>query len=133
MYKILIAEDDRVHGIMLARYLNLLGHESTIVKNGREALEALDGHDLVLMDIKMPHMDGLEATKKIRGLEVAAKDDGHVPILAITAHAKEDCDECYAAGMDALLIKPVFMAALVAAINEHIPGAQQVMPDETAT
>lgn len=127
MYQILIVDDDRVHATMLQRYLEMLGHSATVAANGLEALDGLGGHDLVLMDVNMPEMDGLEATRKIR--EKEASKGGHVPILAITAHTGDDCDECMEAGMDAMLPKPVFLAKLVAVINEHIPGAKQEMPD----
>lgn len=125
MYRILIAEDDRVHAVMIQRYLEMLGHETTIVTNGADALESLDGHDLVLMDINMPRMDGLEAARAIRS---AAGPDAKVPIIAITAHALDDCAECLEAGMNDVLVKPVFLAKVVATINAHVPGANESMP-----
>lgn len=128
MYRILIAEDDRVHAIMLQRYLEMLGHETTIVSSGVQALESLDGHDLVLMDINMPEMDGLEATRAIRA---GMGSDAGVPIIAITAHAEDDCSECMEAGMNDVLVKPVFLAKVVATINAHVPGADEKMPAQS--
>jgi two-component system sensor histidine kinase/response regulator len=93
------------------------------VQNGREALAALEQHsfDLILMDIQMPEMDGLEATLLIRERE---KGTGrHVPILAMRAHAmKGDRGKCLAAGMDAYVSKPIRPAELFAAIGTCVAG-----------
>jgi two-component system, sensor histidine kinase and response regulator len=79
-----------------------------VVADGKEAVEAVErqSFDLVLMDVQMPGMDGLEATARIRGRERAT--GAHVPIIAMTAYAmKGDQDRCLAAGMDAFVSKPI--------------------------
>ena len=91
--------------------VNLLqqrGHKVTVANNGQEAVDALDtqSFDAVLMDVQMPAMDGLEATAIIRQRE--AESGGHVPIVAMTAHAmKGDRERCLEAGMDGYIAKPI--------------------------
>ncbi len=88
--------------------------------NGRQALEALErqAFDLVLMDVEMPEMDGLSATRAIRQREEVS--GGHVPIIAMTAHAMtEHKANCLAAGMDDYLSKPLEPQRLFAAIESH--------------
>ncbi|MBU1248081.1 MAG: response regulator [Proteobacteria bacterium] len=132
MFNILIAEDDRVHAVMLERYLHMLGHETVIVDNGRKVLEHLEQHpcDLILMDLQMPEMSGLEAARAIRKLTT---DTNQVPIIAITAHAEDDCTECFLAGMNDVLIKPVLLAQVISTINAHVPGADQTAPKGSTT
>jgi CheY-like chemotaxis protein len=115
--RILVAEDNRVNQTLILRLLSRGGHQATLAGNGLEALEALRkaSFDLVLMDVQMPGIDGLEATRRIRALEVPGGD--RVPIVALTAHAmKSDEDECYRSGMDAYLSKPIDIASLNALI-----------------
>jgi len=84
------------------------GHEVTVAGNGGEALEALDkqAFDLVLMDVQMPEMDGLQATAVIRRGEM--KSGKHIPIIAMTAHAMAgDKERCLEAGMDDYITKPI--------------------------
>jgi two-component system, sensor histidine kinase and response regulator len=106
--RILVAEDSPVNQKVALRLLERRGHEAVVVGNGREALEALEdgAFDLVLMDVQMPEMDGLEATRTVR-----AREEGrgtHIPIVAMTAGAMaEDRERCLEAGMDAFLSKPV--------------------------
>jgi signal transduction histidine kinase/CheY-like chemotaxis protein/integral membrane sensor domain MASE1 len=106
--RILVAEDNLVNQRLIARLLEKRGHRVAIVANGREALGALEQerYDLVLMDIQMPEMDGMEATTRIRDKE---KVSGvHQVVIALTAHAmKGDQERCLAAGMDAYLTKPI--------------------------
>jgi len=104
---ILIAEDNAVNQKVAARMLEKQGFSITVVSNGREALEAWERHryDVILMDVQMPELDGLEATRRIREREQTA--GGHVPIIALTAHAMSaDRERCLSAGMDGFVTKP---------------------------
>jgi signal transduction histidine kinase/DNA-binding response OmpR family regulator len=106
--RILVAEDNPVNQKVVLRILEKMGHVPTIAANGREAISVLASHsfDLVFMDVQMPEMDGLAATKRIREGE---KQTGlHLPIIAMTAHVmKGDQDLCVQAGMDGYISKPV--------------------------
>ena len=116
---ILLAEDNVVNQRVAAGLLTRRGHRVTIVENGKQALEALErtAVDLVLMDLQMPEMGGLEATAAIRARE--RKSGGHLRIVAMTAHAMSgDRERCLAAGMDDYLSKPVDQARLFAAVEE---------------
>ncbi len=107
-YHILLAEDFEVNQEVITPILEKHGFFVTIVVNGKEALEAVQekSYDLVLMDVQMPVMDGIEATKRIRSLEDPVK--ASIPILALTAHAlKGDRERFLEAGMDEYLSKPV--------------------------
>ena len=117
--RVLLAEDNPVNQKLESRLLEKLGHAVTIVDNGREAVSKSEtgGFDLIVMDVQMPEMDGLEATHAIRDREKAS--GLRVPILALTAHAAaEDCERCLAAGMDAYVSKPIRLAALQDAIAQ---------------
>ena len=116
--KILLAEDNPVNQKFAVRTIEKAGHTVVVTNNGREAVEAwkLGGHDVVLMDVQMPEMDGFEATGRIRELE---KDQGRrTPIIAMTANAmKGDKERCLEAGMDGYISKPVKRQILFAEIN----------------
>jgi two-component system sensor histidine kinase RpfC len=104
---ILIAEDKRTNQIVIEKILERAGHRSMVVDNGEAALDMLDAHkfDLVLMDVNMPVMNGIEATKLYR---FASLDQPRVPIVALTADATEEvARRCEEAGMDACITKPV--------------------------
>ena len=106
---ILVCEDNAVNQKLAQRILEAQGHSVELALDGREALALLTGHsfDLILMDVQMPNMDGIEATENIRAIEKAQGDGRHVPILAMTAHAmKGDRERCLAAGMDGYIGKP---------------------------
>jgi signal transduction histidine kinase/CheY-like chemotaxis protein/HPt (histidine-containing phosphotransfer) domain-containing protein len=106
--RILVAEDNLVNQTVITHMLINMGHVPTIVPNGKEALAALaaGSFDLVFMDVQMPEMDGLTATRRIR--EAEQETGFHIPIVAMTAHAmKGDKDCCLNAGMDDYLAKPV--------------------------
>jgi two-component system sensor histidine kinase/response regulator len=106
--RVLLAEDNLVNQRLVQRILEKVGHHVVVVANGREALDAIqkDAFDLILMDVQMPVMAGIETTRAIRENEVLTK--GHTPIIALTAHAmKGDQDRCIAAGMDGYLSKPI--------------------------
>ncbi len=106
--KILLAEDSLVNQKLAVGLLQRHGHQVLVANHGREVLAALESHpvDLILMDIQMPEMDGLEATRAIRSRE--KRVGGHMPIVAMTAHAmKGDRRRCLEAGMDEYLAKPI--------------------------
>ncbi len=105
---ILAAEDTPFNQKFIQRLLDRWNHRSTVVGNGKEALEALkkQSFDVVLMDVQMPQLNGLETTKAIRIEEQQTKR--HIPIIAMTAHAiKGDRERCLEAGMDAYVSKPI--------------------------
>jgi CheY-like chemotaxis protein len=108
LLRILVAEDNAVNRLLATRLLEKRGHRVVTTANGREALAALDKemYDLVLMDVQMPEMDGLEATRTIRRLEQGTAL--HQQIIALTAHAMTgDRERCLEAGMDGYLTKPL--------------------------
>jgi CheY-like chemotaxis protein len=115
---ILLAEDNIVNQTLAIRVLEKRGYAVEVAVNGRQALDKLKGEsfDLVLMDVQMPEMDGLEATAAIREQE---KTTGtHIPIIAMTAHAmKGDRERCLAAGMDGYVSKPAQIQELFEAIE----------------
>lgn len=121
--RILLADDNAVNRLLARRLLNKAGHEVILVENGREALEAWEAEqpDLILMDVQMPVMDGLEATQLIRGLE-QDKQFSPTPIIALTANALErDRQQCLAAGMDDFLSKPFQIQALLDVVRRVCP------------
>jgi CheY-like chemotaxis protein len=111
---ILVAEDNEINALLMRSLLTRLGHRAVITTNGEEALEswlaaksAGAPYDLILMDIQMPQLDGIETTKRIRSRE-AGQPGGRTPILALTANTLvEDRYACFEAGMDGFLIKPL--------------------------
>jgi signal transduction histidine kinase len=108
--RILLAEDDMISRIVVLDMLRQLGHQADSANNGIEALQALDrrAYDVVLMDVQMPGLDGLEVTRRIRS---ASGDQTH--IIALTAHALSgDRERCLAAGMNDYLSKPVRLTDL---------------------
>ncbi|MBL8798344.1 MAG: response regulator [Planctomycetia bacterium] len=114
---VLLAEDNPVNQRLAVRMLEKLGCRVAVAADGREALNALDAQafDLVLMDVQMPELDGLEATALIRARETAGR---RLPIFALTAHAmKGDRERCLAAGMDGYITKPVSPRELEAVIE----------------
>jgi len=122
--RVLLAEDSPFNQKLAVGLLQKQGHTVVVAQHGREALEALERSpfDLVLMDIQMPEMDGLEATAAIRARE---RDRGqHVPIIAMTAHAmKGDRERCLDAGMDGYIAKPVRAKELFQTIDQVVPPA----------
>jgi CheY-like chemotaxis protein len=116
---ILVAEDTPFNQKFIQRLLERWNHRFTIVGNGRDALEALkkQSFDVVLMDVQMPHLNGLEATAAIRIEEQQSKT--HIPVIAMTAHAiKGDRERCLEAGMDEYVSKPVDSDKLFDAIEK---------------
>ncbi len=110
--KVLVAEDSDINAKVITVYLSKAGHKVTRVTNGLEAVQALQNNsfDLVLMDMRMPTMNGLDATRSWREQEKAHQ---HIPIIALTANATmEDKERCLSAGMDHFLSKPVSQSQL---------------------
>ena len=121
---VLVVEDDRVNVIALSHLLKIAGHRIRSAENGRQALDILQFEtlDLILMDIQMPVMDGLEATRRIRAGEVGM-DKADIPIVALTAHAMSgDREKFLAAGMNDYLTKPVEMETLKEVIARVVTG-----------
>jgi len=119
--RILVAEDNPVNQRLVIRLLEKRGHRVVLVVDGRQAIEALNqgSFDLVLMDVQMPEMDGLEATALIR--EKEKKTGKHQPIIALTAHAMTgDRDRCLAAGMDGYLTKPIWPQELDQILESYV-------------
>ena len=126
--RVLVAEDNPTNQTLVAALLDQQGHHVSIVNNGRLAVERLaqEPFDLILMDVQMPEMSGLEATAAIR--EAERRTGGHIPIVALTARAMTgDREQCLAAGMDAYVPKPLRAEELFAAIDaiagSPAPGA----------
>jgi len=114
--KILLAEDNLVNQRVAMTMLGKMGHRVTLATNGQKALEQWrqSDFDLILMDVQMPEMSGLEATTQIRREEATG---AHVPIIAMTASAmNEEQDRCLAAGMDNFISKPVSYSVIVQVI-----------------
>ena len=111
--RILIAEDNPVNQMLLTRMLEKRGHVVKVAANGRLALVSVeeDSYDLLLMDVQMPEMDGMEATRALRERE--SKTGTHLTVVGVTAHAMAgDRERCLQAGMDAYLSKPIRPAEL---------------------
>jgi CheY-like chemotaxis protein/HPt (histidine-containing phosphotransfer) domain-containing protein len=116
-----MAEDNPFNQRVVLLLLAKAGHVVTVVNNGSEAVAAVDRQrfDVVLMDLQMPVMDGLQATAAIRASETG--NSRHVPIIALTAHArKEDEECCLAAGMDGYISKPIREDQLYQAIEKCV-------------
>jgi CheY-like chemotaxis protein len=116
--RILLADDNPVNCRLAVVMLEKAGHQIDVVNDGVEAIEAVRGkaYDLVLMDVQMPKMDGLEATRRIRALPAA---QAAVPVVAITANAMHDDDRrCLEAGMDDYLTKPIDRARLLSKVAQ---------------
>jgi signal transduction histidine kinase/DNA-binding response OmpR family regulator len=125
--RVLLVEDNEVNRMVVKMMLAGEGIDIVEAVHGQAALDALskDRFDLVVMDVSMPVMDGLEATRRIRAAEAAA-DTRRTPIIGLTAHAMErDADQCRTAGMDDHLAKPVRKDALLAAIVRSLDPARR--------
>ncbi|MBX3172521.1 MAG: response regulator [Candidatus Eremiobacteraeota bacterium] len=123
---VLLVEDNDINQEVAREILRLFGLRVTLATTGQEALEALEreSFDLVLMDLQMPEMDGLEATRRARGL-------GHrLPIVAMTANARrEDRELCLAAGMDDYLSKPINPEALAQLLRQYLQAGSPPEPE----
>jgi len=121
---ILVAEDNEVNQMVVEQILETTGHSFTIVANGRQAVEMYHKLQprLVLMDVSMPDMNGLEATRAIR--EAESETGAHVPIIGLTAHAlKGDREMCLEAGMNDYMSKPISPDKLTAKVDEWLSRA----------
>jgi signal transduction histidine kinase/DNA-binding response OmpR family regulator/PAS domain-containing protein/HPt (histidine-containing phosphotransfer) domain-containing protein len=117
--EILLAEDNAINQLVAVELLRLEGHNVVVANDGRKAIEVFDLHrfNLVLMDVRMPGMDGFEATAILRTKDELNKT--HTPVIALTAHAmKGDRERCLAAGMDGYISKPIQPAELWREIDE---------------
>jgi CheY-like chemotaxis protein len=121
--RVLLAEDNVINQTIAVRVLEKRACIVTVAENGQAALDAwaTQSFDLILMDIQMPGMDGLEATAAIRKQEIST--GAHMPIIAMTAHAlKGDRERCLEAGMDGYVSKPIRTIELFAAIESVMHG-----------
>ncbi|WP_437227091.1 response regulator [Planctomicrobium sp. SH661] len=136
--KILLAEDSPINQRVVLEFLHRWGHQVTVVNNGIDAIQEAtrDRFDLVLMDLQMPHMGGIEATAEIRKLETSG--DRRLPIVAMTAEAmKGDRQRCLDAGMDDYISKPILSSELFEIITRWIPKetpskADPLSPSDTS-
>jgi len=126
---VLLAEDNAVNQRVAVRALEKNGHYVSVANNGVEALEILEREsvDLILMDVQMPRMGGIDATRTIREREKSVRT--RVPIVALTAHAMaKDKEMCLAAGMDAYLAKPFQIQQLLDTVNRFATSAPASEP-----
>jgi PAS domain S-box-containing protein len=137
--EILLVEDNAVNQRLATRVLERMGHQVTVVADGLQAIEVAlaNRFDLAFMDMQMPRMGGLEATRHIRAQEGRRQAETgslqHLPIIAMTANAMEsDRKECLAAGMDGYVSKPIQHSALVAEM-ERVMSAAQPMSNASMT
>ncbi|MEM9263110.1 MAG: response regulator, partial [Pseudomonadota bacterium] len=117
---VLIAEDNVVNQLVISNMLRDQEVDIHIAENGRVAMERFEAlrPDVIIMDVSMPEIDGLEATKLIREKE-SAEGLPHTPIIAATAHAmKDDREKCHSAGMDDYLSKPIKKDMIVAMLRK---------------
>jgi CheY-like chemotaxis protein/HPt (histidine-containing phosphotransfer) domain-containing protein len=124
-----VAEGIPVNQTLAVRLLAKQGHEAVVVGDGRQALDALEGggFDLVLMDVQMPVLDGLEATRLLRARE--RRSGEHVPVIAITAHAmRGDRERCLEMGCDDYVAKPMRFRELAAAIERSLGRSRPLDP-----
>jgi CheY-like chemotaxis protein len=132
--RILVAEDNAVNRKLVTTLLRKRGHYVKAVDNGRAAVRATEtgkggGFDVVVMDLQMPEMGGLEATRVIRDRE--AGTGRRLPIVALTAHAMQgDRARCLQAGMDDYLSKPIDVNQLIVAVERAQPGMTRAAPIE---
>ncbi|TXY25470.1 response regulator [Vibrio mimicus] len=119
-YHILVVEDTKTNQMVIQLLLNKMGYDVTIAENGLEAIELLEksnAFDLVLMDISMPIMDGIMATRKIRSQDI------DIPIIALTAHtAGSDKQNCIDAGMNDIVLKPIRGKDIMNVVNRFLPN-----------
>jgi CheY-like chemotaxis protein len=132
--RILAAEDNKTNQLVFGKMLKSLDIDLKFANNGREAIELYKtfNPDLIFMDISMPEVDGKEATRAIRSIEIGS--GRHVPIVALTAHAMAgDDQEILAAGLDHYMTKPLRKAAIIDKIQSALPAhCRPILPDAPA-
>jgi CheY-like chemotaxis protein len=119
--EILLAEDNIVNQKVASNLLKKWGHNVTIVNDGKEAIEILTtkAFDMILMDVQMPNVDGVEATKRIRNSK-SSNISSHIPIIAMTAHAmKGDRERFIKAGMNDYISKPIDLKEVFAMMKKY--------------
>jgi two-component system, sensor histidine kinase and response regulator len=129
-YKILLADDNPVNLDLATRLLERKGHQITTAENGKEAVNRYleSTFDVVLMDLEMPGISGIEAARQIRAKEKASSIDtpAYTPIIAMTAHDEEtERAACLVVGMDGFITKPINIRTIHQTIQEVIEGIQQ--------
>ena len=127
---ILVAEDNESNQKVILGMLNKLGYTATVVVNGQEAVDAVTSgerrFDLVFMDVQMPVMDGMSATRMIREWEQTIPAHLHTPIVALTANAlASDAAACFASGMDDYLSKPVSIDRIALVLKQWLPEGSE--------
>ena len=125
---ILLAEDNLINQKFALKALEMKGHNVLVANNGAEAISLWENEEfeLILMDVQMPQMDGLEATRQIRSKEINKNDGKKTLIVAMTAHAmKGDREKCLDAGMDGYLTKPIRPTRLFSIVDELAKPASE--------
>ncbi len=139
--RVLLAEDDEVNALIAARFLNQMGCDVVAASNGKQVLDSLadERFDLVLIDLEMPEMDGLEAARRIRDGE-AGEENRCIPVIAMTAHAlPEYREKCEEVGMNGFVTKPLDFHALISILEKMRgrgaadPGKRELAPGEAET
>ncbi len=131
--KVLLVEDGKANQILARGLLNKWGHDVVVAENGEKAVSCWQQQpfDLILMDVQMPVMDGLEATRQIR--EQEARNGKHIPIVAMTARAmKGDREDCLEAGMDEYVAKPVRKRELFASLRRFFSAGDTTIGQATS-
>jgi CheY-like chemotaxis protein len=118
-HQVLVAEDEAINRMFLVKIIERSGYQAIEAQTGQEALDVYnlkkDSIAIILMDLSMPEMDGLEATRAIRAL------NDSIPILALTAHSTiEDRELCLSVGMNEVLVKPVQIQAIQQALERYL-------------
>ncbi len=133
--RMLLAEDNEMNQKLVIMYLRKFNVQIDLAENGAQAIKAamVNDYDLILMDVQMPEVDGLEATREIRKL---SSKKGQVPIVAMTAHAfKEEVENCFAAGMNAHISKPIDKQAFLVLISSlvHSESIEDIQYNKTVS
>lgn len=125
--KILLAEDDLISRRLIKILIDKIGYNIKTVENGQQVIEEMknNAYDLILMDIQMPILDGLEATKKIRDME-NVQQSKRIPVIAVTAHAMlGDKEKCLNSGMDDYMTKPIEEVELIKKIQKYTTSKEE--------